>query len=122
MPTRRRNKNTETELSRAIQAVLTAQGAWIIRVQAGVIPALYGDTKRFIHAAEPGCPDLLCMVPLDGASARFCWLEVKTKAGKLTKVQSDWHAKAAKRGIEVHVVRGIGEAVEAVFKRKARVA
>lgn len=122
MPTRAKKKGAETSLSRAIQSVLTAKGAWIVRVQAGVIPALYGTTKRFIHLAEPGCPDLLVMVPgrssglhMPIGSARFMWLEVKTKTGRLSKDQIDWHARAHANGVDVRVVRSISDAIDAVF-------
>lgn len=116
MATRKRRNGQETSLSRAIQQALTARGAWVIRVQAGVVPALYGTTKRFIHLAEPGCPDLIVMSPSGNAdAARFVWLEVKTKTGRLSKEQLFWHAKASTRGVTARVVRSITDAFEAVF-------
>ncbi len=115
-------KNQETDLSRAIVQVLTAKGAWVVRVQSGIIPALYGTTKRFIHCAEPGCPDLLVMVPGTSSGtharigeARVLWLEVKTKTGKLSKEQLAWHAKARANGVTVRVARSITGAINAVF-------
>lgn len=103
---------SETELSRAIQLALKQLGVWVIRVQAGVIPALYGTTCRYIHCAEPGTPDL-CLPSL-GA-----WLEVKTRDGEPSPQQLAWHARAAREGVRVAVVRSVEQAVRVVREWQA---
>jgi hypothetical protein len=80
-------------------------------VQSGVVPALYGQTKRFIHLAEPGTPDLFVV-------DRNVWLEVKTPGGRVSPEQKAWHAKAAKRGVRVAVVRSAAEALRAVISNQ----
>lgn len=117
---KRTQRNDESELSRAVRLALTAKGAWVIRIQSGTIPVGQGTAKRFIHCGEPGCPDLLVMYSGRDCVARFCWLEVKTKTGKLSATQSAWHMRAATRGVRVHVVRGLNEAMGAVFGSEVR--
>ncbi len=97
---------SETQLSRAIVVALKALGVWTIRVQSGVIPALYGTTRRYIHCAEPGTPDL-CLPGLG-------FIEVKTDAGELSPFQLAWHARAAREGVNVAVVRSVSDAVRVV--------
>jgi hypothetical protein len=97
----------ETALSRSIRAALARVDCWTIRVQSGVIPAVYNGRKRFIHCAEPGTPDLICLNPIG-------WLEVKTPNGKLSAEQKSWHARAAKAGVRVAVVHSVKEALEVV--------
>jgi hypothetical protein len=97
----------ETALSKSIRKALAALGCWTIRIQSGVIPALYNGKKRFIHCAEPGTPDVLVLGPLG-------FLEIKTAKGKLSADQKRWHDRAAKLGVRVAVVRSVKEAVEVV--------
>jgi len=117
MPTRRKARASETSLSKAIQNALTLKGIRVIRVQAGIIPALYDGKKRFIHCAPNGTPDLLCITPMLARSrlqaAEFTWLEVKTAKGTVSKEQAEWHEWARLNGVRVAVVRSISEAVEA---------
>lgn len=117
MPTRANNRGSETALSKAIQQSLTLKGFRVIRVQAGIIPALYDGKKRFIHCAPNGTPDLLVITPMLARarlqSAEFTWLEVKATNGELSKEQVEWHAWAKANGVRVATVRSISEAVEA---------
>jgi len=94
---------SETDLSRSIRLALATVGVWVIRVQSGTIPALYSGRRRYIHCAEPGTPDL-CLPALG-------WLEVKTTQGELSPEQVAWHARAAREGVNVAVVRSVDAAV-----------
>jgi hypothetical protein len=102
---------SETDLSRSIRLALATLGVWVIRVQAGTIPALYGATRRYIHCAAPGTPDL-CLPALG-------WLEVKTDAGEPSPVQLAWHTRAAREGVRVAVVRSVEQAVRVVREWQA---
>lgn len=118
MPTRKKNRSTETSLSKAIQQSLTLKGFKVIRVQSGIIPALYDGKKRFIHCAPNGTPDLLVITPMLARArlqaAEFTWLEVKSAIGKLSKEQAEWHEWARLNGVRVATVRSISEAVKAL--------
>jgi Holliday junction resolvase len=104
---------SETELSRAIVHALSSLGWWVLRIQSGVIPAMYGNTRRYIHCAEPGTPDLLAM---KGGAVVF--LEVKTPKGALEASQVAWHQRAIREGLQVAVVRAVSDAVQAVQARR----
>lgn len=97
---------TETDLSRSIRKALAQLGVWCIRVQAGTIPLSIAGGARYIHGAEPGTPDL-CLPALG-------WLEVKAAKGKLAPSQAVWHARAAREGVRVAVVRSVEQAVRVV--------
>jgi len=96
---------SETQLSADIRQALGKLGVWVLRIQSGKIPAYYNGRVRYIHCAEPGTPDLFC-------PALNLWLEVKTPAGRLSKEQRAWHAKAKRLGVVVVVVRSVRAAVE----------
>lgn len=119
MPTRRKSRASETSLSKAIQQSLTLKGFKVIRVQTGVVPAVYDGKKRFIHCAPNGTPDLLVITPMLARArlqaAEFTWLEVKAVKGKLSKEQTEWHEWARLNGVRVAVVRSISEAIKAVY-------
>jgi hypothetical protein len=102
---------SETDLSKSIQAALAQLGVWVIRVQSGTIPAMYGERRRYIHCAEPGTPDLFC-------PALNLWLEVKTPKGALEASQVAWHQRAIREGLQVAVVRAVSDAVQAVQARR----
>ncbi len=117
---RKKQKSEETALSKAIQTALTLKGARCIRIQSGIIPALYGKTKRYIHCAKSGTPDLLVILPMLArsrlTSAELTFLEVKKKGGKQSPEQLAWSAWAELNGVRSFVVRGVSEAVSAVFR------
>jgi len=98
---------SETALSKAIRTALEQRGLWVIRVQSGVIPAVYKGRRRHIHCAEPGTPDLFVV-------DRGVWLEVKPARGKLRPEQRAWHEKAARCFVRVVVVRSVREALAAL--------
>lgn len=79
--------------------------------------ALYGHPMRRnsgrrgnVQMCEPGTPDIEVMLP----GGRVAWLELKTPTGKARDTQKAWHARAARFGHVVHVVRSVDEAVAAV--------
>lgn len=94
---------SETGLSRMIRAGLAAIGVWAIRVQSGMLRVAAGPRTYIVKLAEAGTPDL-CLPALG-------WLEVKTQDGALSPSQVAWHARAAREGVRVAVVRSVGEAV-----------
>jgi hypothetical protein len=93
----------ETQLSRDIQTSLAKLGIWCIRVQSGIVKVRGG----WMHLAEEGTPDLYC-------PALNLWLEVKTQEGEREASQVKWHARAAREGVKVAVVRSVSEAIRAV--------
>lgn len=101
------NKKAETSLSKQARDELASRGYWCIRVQSGIIPAMYGARQRFIHFAEPGTPDTFVM-RRDGVSG---WLEFKKPGETLSEVQIAWHARARRCGFHVGVAESISQAV-----------
>ena len=94
---------SETALSKAIKQGLEAAGYWVLRIQAGQHRVKGG----VLHCAEAGTPDLFL-------PALNLWLEVKLPKGPTKPSQVAWHARAAKEGVTVVVVRSLADAVEAV--------
>ncbi len=94
---------SETELSKEIRDTLEKMGIWCIRIASGTINV----GKRWIRMSTPGTPDV-CLPGIPG------WLEIKTKTGKVSDVQKEWHEKAQKLGVNVAVVRSVEEAVKTV--------
>ena len=101
----------ETGLSSGIQKTLTLKGCKVIRIQSGLIPLMYGETRRWVHCAAKGTPDLLVLRP----PAICVFLEVKGDGGKLNRDQQLWHEWAVSNGFRVCVVRTIDEALRAVY-------
>ncbi len=93
---------SETELSKEIRDTLEKMGFWCLRIASGTINV----GKRWIRLSTPGTPDIHVV----GQG----WLEVKTKTGKVSDVQKEWHEKAQKLGVNVAVVRSVEEAVKTV--------
>ncbi len=91
----------ETELSRSIRRELTRLGVWVIRSGVSVKRGKGGT-----HSGEPGQPDL-CLPALG-------WLETKTKSGEPLPSQVAWHARAAREGVRVAIVRSLAEAIRVV--------
>ena len=56
---------------------------------------------------SPGAPDLILIGP-----GRVCWLELKTKYGRLTDVQKEFLGYLASVGADVAVAFGYEEAIE----------
>lgn len=98
---------SETVLSRSIRETLNQLGYWIVRIPAG------SYNSHRVHVAEPGFPDLVVVAPVAG------YLEVKDPGEDLNDNQQKWHAKAARAGIRVAVVRSVKEAIEVVSMWRA---
>lgn len=120
MPTRRKRRSEETALSASIRASLIAKGCHVIRINSGVVEAKNGG---WVHGAQSGTPDLLVIRPRQLGRLNlpeFTFLEVKTKTGARSDAQIKWGAWATLEGVRLFVVRGISEAVDAVFKSEVR--
>ena len=102
----------ETTISGVIQKTLTLKGCKVIRIQSGILPLMYGATKRFVHGAQKGTPDLLVMRPPGVCT----FLEVKDEKGQLSREQQAWHEWAVSMGFRVCVVRSLDDALRAVYK------
>lgn len=78
--------------------------------QAAIVSALEktGATVQTLGQVGKGCPDLLV-----GRLGKLVLLEVKSKKGKLTPDQEEWHRRW--RG-QVAIVRDEYEAMEVVLK------
>lgn len=96
---------SESAISRAIVARWEARGGIVTRVQSGRVPVRGG----WMHLANAGTPDQLVMCP-NGVSF---WGETKTPVGKLSSEQKLWHARAARLGHLVFVVRDESQADQA---------
>jgi len=97
---------SETAISLTIRRTLTAAGYHVERVNSGKVKARGG----WYQGATAGTPDTIVVSP---ASA-YGWLETKTDEGELNPAQRKWHADAARRGVNVAVVRSAREALGAV--------
>lgn len=61
---------------------------------------------------KAGMPDLMLFVPRKDSHALF--LELKTKKGKVSKVQEEFHDKLVEQGYTVIVCYGFEEAVSSI--------
>ncbi len=102
---------TETDLSRAIREAVNLQpDAYVIRVQSGMLQALYRGRARWIHLAPKGTSDYLGI----GPGGQFLALEVKAKRGKLTTDQRLFLRRIRDLGGVAAEVRSAAEAVAVV--------
>lgn len=123
MPTRRKRKKEETALSKAIRDALAAKGCRVWRIQSGMLPVKYGEKTHYVHCAPTGSPDLLVIVPGESGAryraAEYVHVEVKAKDKDPSEEQLAWAKWASESGVRSVVVRGIQEAIDAVFGRRA---
>ncbi len=61
-----------------------------------------GLCYKFVSPCNPGVPDRIVITP-DG---RIIFVELKTKIGRLSKIQHWQRAELQKRGVDVRVVKG----------------
>ncbi len=77
-------KPLEKDVQAAVRDWLTAWGAFVIRVNSAAFTGEYKGKKRFFKANDqPGCSDLLCVLP-DGRFAAFECKRVGEKPGMRT--------------------------------------
>ena len=98
---------SETQLSKSIKTALEKSGAWVLRIQSGIIPNGRGG---FIHMAPRGTPDLLVMHPC------WCWLEIKPPNGahhdkRTLESQQKFRDRCGRLGIAVAVVTSTEQAL-----------
>lgn len=101
---------SETDLSRAVQQCLKANGILYERVQSGRLQAAYKGRVHWIHCSSVGTPDLW---------SELGWLEIKTQTGRLSAVQKAWHSRANKAGVPVHVVRSVSDVLHLIREHRA---
>jgi selenocysteine lyase/cysteine desulfurase len=78
-----------------------------------VTPDKHWYTRDIERREEAGTPDIEVLLP----KARCVHLEAKgTKATKPSPAQLEWHARAARLGHEVVIVRTVQEAIDAVAR------
>lgn len=73
-----------------------------------------GLCYKFISPGNPGVPDRIVVAP----GGRTIYVELKTEAGRLSKIQKWQLAELEKRGAEVRVLKGaeqVKQFVEEVF-------
>lgn len=77
-----------------------------------------GHLVADIAGAAGGIADLAVLAPRSGwgnETPRWHWLEVKTKTGKLTPAQVRLRDEWAAKGVTVHVVRSLDEALAVLY-------
>lgn len=107
-------RDSESALIRSIMGALKLKGYWVLRLNAGLTIVGDGGKRRAIRGVEPGTPDLLVIDGPEWSYGHVEWLEVKTPKGRVSNTQRGWHDRATHAGHEVHVVRSVEEALEAV--------
>ena len=86
----------ETRLVNKITKKLRAMGAFVINNHGGTF-------------SRAGVPDLTVII-----GGHTVWMEVKTESGRVAPIQKNVHDKMRRRGANIHVIRSVGEAVDAV--------
>lgn len=98
----RSTTETESDIQRDILAMLTERGVFHWRQNSGV---------AFVHGRKmtlgpQGIPDILTVRP----GGYLVGMEVKSATGKLRNDQKLWALKAYRVGVEVYLVRSVGDA------------
>jgi len=88
----------------ASEKIITKQITTYLRSQGALVIKIHGGPYQ-----QPGLPDLVCI--LDGVTM---WFEVKTKVGKLTKLQGHCHRQMREHGALIAVVRSVEEVQQLV--------
>lgn len=94
----------ERQMSDEIETVQRPFAAWL---RSRGIPFLNPRSDRE-STIEPGAPDFTIL----SGTAPVLLIECKDKDTKITAVQRDWHERASKVGIKVHVCRSFVSCVE----------
>ncbi len=98
-------KKTESEIQRAILAVLHAKNVWCWRTNSG------GVSYNF-KGAPPGTPDIIGILH----GGRFFGIECKIEKGELSDIQETWHSKCQAYGGLVGVARSVSDALALIEK------
>lgn len=78
--------------------------------------ATFDPRKRIFRKINPryrrGCPDILACI-----SGLMVGLEIKTKAGRVSDVQKEFHRDLLAAGGEVHIIRSLEDLKRAIGER-----
>jgi VRR-NUC domain len=110
----RRSQASEYELHCAVADTFRAsrnKGWCLVHVPNGEYRPEATGRKLQRMGVSPGVPDLILIGP-----GKICWLELKTKYGRLTEVQQEFLDYLSSVGADVAVAWGYDEAI-AWFKR-----
>jgi hypothetical protein len=86
-------------------------GARVDDIQAAIVAALRAAYVQVLvlDVSEEGAPDLLC-----GWCGSLTLLEIKTRLGRVSEAQQEWHVRWARSGVRVVVVHSLREALDAI--------
>lgn len=96
----------EVDIQSAILAYLKAKGCWFRRIPVGAV-AHGGKRKRSPLA---GLPDIMVIIP--SQNSRLCFIEVKTKVGRLSEVQEKTLAELRALGVMVILARSVEDVAQ----------
>lgn len=85
---------------------------WLEKHLVEMMKARGGIALKYANASQTGYPDRLCLFP--GGS--ICWVELKSKGKKPTKIQSLRHEQLRELGFRVYVCDN-RQAVEEAVKQ-----
>lgn len=97
---------SETGLAAEAIKALRSIGALCERIHAGQAMGLHGGRMQL---AGDGTPDWLVVF-----RGRVTLLEFKRPGQEPSPEQVDWHERAARRGVTVHIVSSVEQALRAV--------
>lgn len=125
----RRLVPSEAQLKKAVCDWLDAKRIRYHRLNAGAIVAGDGRSRRFIRMGAPGTPDLLILLPVTmishaGENVDFirqvwpapvpAYIELKCPGKHPGLSQREWHERARREGLEVHVCHSVEEVAAAL--------
>jgi len=105
---RQKRKTPENEIKKAILEFLHLNGIFAWRQNSFAVKI---EGKYFVRATEPGCPDIMGILPPNG---RVLCIEVKTPRGRLTETQKKFLQRAASCGALVIVARCVEDVSKAL--------
>ena len=82
------------------------QGIWWAHIPNGGLRSKIEASILHGQGVKPGAPDLLIV-----ADGKAYFLEIKTKAGRVSQAQADCHEKLHRAGAEVAVCYGLDQAL-----------
>lgn len=107
------NEPTEKDIQKAILDYLTLRSIFHYKHNnSGIYKP---STGSYIPSQSKGAPDIVCII-----EGRYVGFEVKTRKGRLSDDQVEFHKKILAAGGIIFVVRSLDEAIEAVEDALAR--
>lgn len=109
-------KETEHQLQKAIIQYLEMKHFYVMRLNSGLIPAMYKGQKRMIALSKKGTPDLMAFKAVDYAISgivvrkiHILFIEVKLPGKKATEAQIAMMETVEAYGAECFVIHSIEE-------------